>query len=679
MISETASQSSHSAQSNSSSKPELSLERYFSLRRIQSLAVSPCGSWAAAAISRLDEQNKKYISDLWHIPLEANSTLSPRPLTRGDYSDSSPAFRNDGSLAFLSKRPSENGKSDKYNQIWILPKQGEAYPLTNEPLGVSEFQFSKTGERLIVVAPVRLGVPHEQQRERHEDIKEKGPSSLHYTSMPVRFWDHWNPTTSPHIIQYHHDGQGRVDLTPNADNEYRNCDWTLSPDGRLLVIQQFQKPGKKRHEHCLQCFDLEDQTNWEIDRQEDGGYELFTFSPDSQQVAFVRSKFSKEESYQRPIFKHHFGEKATSRLAEQSDIWVQSLLWNQDGKSLLCCIHENGHVPIYALDIESQVLTKQHSAKHEGSHQGIQQIPNSNRIVGIRHTFFHPPEVFTLEPGDDTNASLQTQLSGWTEEEGRALATLESFTVQGANGDPVQSFILFPKNSSETETLPNLQWIHGGPISHWSNNWHWRWNPMLAVAQGYSVTMPNPRGSTGFGQRFIDGIWGNRWGEACYEDLQAVFDEVASRKHIDEHRMVAMGGSFGGYMTNWIGTQTERFRCLVTHASLFALSHFYGTTDLPHFWTAMNGDPLREGVSHDRYSPHLYIEQWKTPTLIIHGDKDYRVSVGESLHLFEALQARGVESELLIFPDENHWIQKPQNALTWYQKIFIFLEKHLSE
>jgi dipeptidyl aminopeptidase/acylaminoacyl peptidase len=224
-----------------------------------------------------------------------------------------------------------------------------------------------------------------------------------------------------------------------------------------------------------------------------------------------------------------------------------------------------------------------------------------------------------------------------------------------------------------------MLWIHGGPIGMDADGWHWRWNPLLAVSEGYAVALPNPRGSTGFGQEFIQGIWGNVWGGQCFEDLMSVTDAIESRKDVDPLRVMAMGGSFGGYMTNWIGTQTARFRCLITHASIFTMAQFVGVTDHPAWWYLEMGgeDPYQDPPHFDRYAPVKHIRNWKTPTLIIHGELDYRCPISEGLYLFEALQYHKVPSELLIFPDENHWILKPKNAVTWYETVFDFASRHM--
>jgi len=240
----------------------------------------------------------------------------------------------------------------------------------------------------------------------------------------------------------------------------------------------------------------------------------------------------------------------------------------------------------------------------------------------------------------------------------------------------VQSFLVRPRGAARA---PLLLWIHGGPVGQNADGWHWRWNPVVMASAGYAVLLPNPRGSTGRGQAFIEGVWNNRWGAACYRDLMAVTDAVAVRPDIDGARMAAMGGSFGGYMTNWIGGHTDRFRCLVTHASVYHFSSFHGTTDEPAFFALeLGGTPYGDREAFERYSPHTGAAAWKSPTLILHGEKDYRCPVSEALLLFEALQMHGVESELLVFPDENHWILKPRNSRQWYATVEAFLSRHLA-
>ena len=297
--------------------------------------------------------------------------------------------------------------------------------------------------------------------------------------------------------------------------------------------------------------------------------------------------------------------------------------------------------------------------------------------TGVLHGMLRAPEAFLL-PFDQT---VPTVLTAITADKGdlSALATVEDLTVDSKDGTSVHYWLLVPKGTERP--AKTLLWIHGGPMGAFNDGWHWRWNVGVPLAQGYAMALPNPRGSTGFGQRFIEEIWGNRYGAECFDDVMAVTDAVAADPRIDGTRMAAMGGSFGGYMTNWIGGNTgTRFRCLVTHASLYDFPRFYGVTDHPGFWSLKMGlAPWDDPEEFSRYSPHTRIRNWKSPTLVIHGERDYRVPVGEGLALFEALQANGVDSELLAYPDENHWILKPRNIAAWYDTFLAFVAKHLGQ
>jgi len=308
-------------------------------------------------------------------------------------------------------------------------------------------------------------------------------------------------------------------------------------------------------------------------------------------------------------------------------------------------------------------------------------LPDGGAVVGLRHRLIHPPEPFRVELAAGAEPALIAQLSGFTAEDGAAVARVESIEVEAADGTRVQSFALFPADHRASDSpLPAMMWIHGGPIHHNCDGWHWRWNALIPVAHGYVLTTPNPAGSTGFGQAMVDRIWQNRWGAECYTDLMRVADWMEAHPEIDADRIGAMGGSFGGYMANWIGGQTDRFRCIVTHASLFALSQFHGPTDVPPWLLLELGcSPYDDPETFDRYSPHKFVKNWKSPTLVTHGERDYRVPISEGLSLFEALQMHGVESELLVFPDENHWVLKPNNIRTWYETWQEFVARYLRE
>jgi dipeptidyl aminopeptidase/acylaminoacyl peptidase len=645
--------------------------RLTQLGRVSGLDLSPDGSWLAVQVARLDRDQKKYVSDLWRVPTGGGAAVQ---LTRGEHSDTSPRFRADGALGFLSDRPFP-GQSEGRRQVWLLPAAGgEPLPLTDEPLGVSDYRFG--AGRLVLLADVLPGVPHDQQRARATELDERGPSGLHYRSMPVRFWDHWLGRAAPHAIACRDDGGGRRDLTPDADREYRPCDldfgWDLSRDGKRLCLQARRDGDDRAPEIALHLFDVDSGQRTELGRETGAIYGSPCFSPDGSQLAATRHRREPKRCGRTSIQLFNLAGGAPRTVAEDWDTVPEIQDWTADGRALLCTSDHLGRKPVYSVDLASGEVTRITSTAAGGSHGSLRV--GDGRAFGVRSTCLQPPEPFAVDLAPEAEPKLLARLSRF--EDGASIATVESFEVAGDGGEPVQSFLLRPVSGPDRP--PVLMWIHGGPIGQNADGWHWRWNPLIPVAAGYAVVLPNPRGSTGRGQAFIEGIWNNEWGSACYRDLMAVADAIEERADVDGKRMGAMGGSFGGYMANWIGGQTDRFRCLITHASIYHFTAFHGATDEPAWFALELGcNPYSDCAAFERHSPHRYIDRWKTPTLILHGEKDYRVPVSEALLLFEALKLHGVDAELVIFPDENHWILRPRNTRQWYEACEAFLARHM--
>ena len=643
------------------------------LGRVSSVAASPCGKWIAAAVQRLDAKNKAgYVSDLWRVPTSPDE--QPTRLTHGEHNDRAPCFRHDGALGFLSSRPAPaDDKDSKRSQVWVLPTTGgEPAVLTDEPLGVSDFKFAARADRLIVLAPVLPDVAHDDQRKTADDRSKHGSSALRYSELPVRFWDHWMPRAASHVIACDAQGDGRRDLTPQALHEYHDHGWDLSRDGRTLAITAMVRLGSDRvpdtYVHAIETATGEIAT---LGGEDNVWCASPRVSPDGREVAVQRSVRSPHEHGDRDLMVYPAGGGPGRVLVGDWDRWPVPALWVDEG--LLCVVDDEGTTPVVCIDPSSgELLCRVTAVAAGGSHTGLAWAPDG--FVGVRSTLRHPPEVFA-SPIAASEPRIVHRLSGFDPSLSDGLRVHQVTTREPGSGVDVQAWVVEP---DDDEVRPGLVWIHGGPVSAWSDTWHWRWNSLIPASWGYRVIMPNPSGSTGFGRDLVEAIWGNAWGGQCYADVMAVTDAFAARPDVDAGRLAAMGGSFGGYMTNWIGANTDRFAALVTHASIYDLSAFHGVTDFPAFWVVEMGgiDPWRDADTFAKYSPREGVANWTSPTLIIHGEKDYRCPVGEGLALFEGLRAHGVEAELLVFPDENHWILKPRNVVAWYQSVRDWLDAH---
>ncbi len=647
------------------------VEDLVGMRRVEAVAAAPDGTWYAVEVHTVDEETARYHPAIWRIG--ADGTASE--LLAGRCAYRRPVFRADGRLGVLTNRPlqateaepDERPGDDARSQVWLLD-DGGLRPLTDEPLGVATFKFARHGDGLFVMTSVLPGVPHDEQRETADDRRKRGPSILRYTRQPVRHWDHWLPEAQHHLVAYDGEGQRRRDLTPNADREHFDASWDVAADGQHVVLTSARDNQFGIEDLRLQVIEVATgASRFVFDVPNQLGV-MPRFSPDGRRIVFSQQLWEAGVATRERLYLVDTDGTGLTEVARSWDRWGHPVGWLSDTRVLVVADDDARH-PMFVLDLDTDTVSR--LPLPEGTGHANALVPGADGFVGIAHGLQRPPEGFRLA-ADGTVQALTSLATGTVDF--AALATVERAFTPGAGGDPVQYFVLFPKGVEGP--LPVLFWIHGGPIGAWNDQWHWRWNPNVMLAQGYAVVLPNPRGSTGFGQAFVDGIWNNAWGGDCYDDVMAVVDAVSSDDRIDADKMIAMGGSFGGYMTNEIGGRSDRFVGLVTHASLWDLTMFGSTTDHAPYWRFQTGvDRYTQPDEVERYSPHRNAASWRTPTLVLHGEKDYRVPVSEALALFDALQHHGVESELAVFPDENHWITKPRNIVAWYEICLEFVNR----
>jgi dipeptidyl aminopeptidase/acylaminoacyl peptidase len=394
------------------------------------------------------------------------------------------------------------------------------------------------------------------------------------------------------------------------------------------------------------------------------------FSPDSASLVCVRetrSTYAEPPDYTLLLVDLPGG--AARELTAGFDRWPSAPQFSADGTAVYFLADDDGRHAIFRAPVTGGAPVR---LTADGAYSDLQVARDGSALYALRSAHDSPPLPVRLDPAAPMQDPAALPSPGALGPMPGALHEVEATAGDGAR---VQSWLVLPDGASAESPAPLVLWIHGGPLMSW-NSWSWRWCPWVLAARGYAVLMPNPALSQGFGLDFVRRGWGE-WGGAPYTDLMAAVDAAGQRPDVDAARTAAMGGSFGGYMANWVATRTDRFRAIVTHASLWDLDSFTGTTDAAYYWEKEWGDPLREPKRYEQNSPHRYADAIRTPMLVVHGDKDYRVPIGEALRLWYDLQKRGIPSKFLYFPDENHWVLTPGNAQVWYETVLAFLAHHL--
>jgi dipeptidyl aminopeptidase/acylaminoacyl peptidase len=669
---------------SSAEGPFARLADFVALPRIAGLALSPDGRRLAVAVQTLDAKRTKWQSAVWEV--DPDGVRPARRLTRSGPGESSPAWAPDGSLLFTSARPdpaaTEPGK-DPEAALWSLPAGGgEARPVLTRRGGIAGFAVAADSGDVVVSAAVMPGAADEAADEaRRTARKDAGVSAILHERYPVRYWDHDLGPATPHLFwaaqlpAEQADGPADAaqlrDLTPDVvPPGSAGEDFAVSPDGRLVVRAEEVPDGPAGQRPRLLL--VETATGATRVLLDDPFAEVGAarFSPDGTRVVCVRQSMS---SYSEPpdysLLLVEVADGTARDLTAGFDRWPSAPQFSADGRHVYFLADDDGRHALFRVPVDGgspERLTR------DGAYSVLQVARDGSALYALRSAYDSPAVPVRLDPAAPDQDPVVLPNPGTID---RLPGTLREVTATAADGTRVQSWLVLPEGATAEHPAPLLLWIHGGPLMSW-NSWSWRWCPWVMAARGYAVLLPNPALSQGFGQDFVRRGWGE-WGGAPYTDLMAAVDAAERLPEIDATRTAAMGGSFGGYMANWVATQTDRFRAIVTHASLWDLDAFMGTTDAAYYWEKEFGDPLREPKRYEQNSPHRYADAIRTPMLVIHGDKDYRVPIGEALRLWYDLQKRGVPSKFLYFPDENHWVLTPGNAQIWYDAVLAFLAEHV--
>ncbi|AJT42369.1 alpha/beta hydrolase family protein [Psychromicrobium lacuslunae] len=662
------------------------LDHYLAIPRLNGLTLSPDGSRLVTTVATLDTKKTGYRNALWEI--DTAGIAPARRLTRSAKGESSAAFTADGGLLFTSSRPDPDADDEQDGSaLWYLPASGgEAELLHQRAGGVNGFSVNTSSETVLVNAAVLPGAADEQSDEElRKARKERKVSAILHSGYPVRFWDHdLGPDQNRLFVLKRRqqdpefpgtkEQQIRSELravTPDIGKGLFEEHVELSPDGSFALVN-VSIPGAKADVRIrVERIQLDTAERTVVAAGSEDCYPG-PISPDGKRAIIIKeSDSTPEQAVTMTLWLLELSSGELTPLAADWDRWGNPAAWLPDNKTLVVTADDNGRSPIFLIDTETNQVRKLTS--DDAAYTDVHVSADGQQVYALRSSYAFPAEVVRVELSDGTVSALRGPV-----ERPELPGKIEEISTTVADGSTVRAWLVLPEEETST-AHPLLLWIHGGPLGSW-NAWTWRWNPMLMAARGYAVLLPDPALSTGYGQDFIQRGWG-RWGAEPFSDLMAITDAAVARADIDAERTAAMGGSFGGYMANWVAGHTDRFKAIVTHASLWELPGFSTSTDMAMYWRReMSAQMAAEN------SPHHAVANIVSPVLVIHGDKDYRVPIGEGLRLwYELLASSGRPADdegntvhrFLYFPDENHWILKPQHARVWYSVVESFLAEHV--
>ena len=650
------------------------------LRRVSDPQVSPDGKLVAFVLRETDMDANRGRTDVWLVPTGGDAPMARR-LTQNPASDSSPRWSPDGRhLYFLSSR---SGSS----QIWRLTLDGgEAQQVTDYPLDVGSFRVSPRGDRLALSLEVfpdcaDLDCTAKRQAQRGK-AKTTGRA---YDELFVRHWDTWRDGTLSNLFTAVIGGDGRAAAPVNVSGRLRanvpskpfggDEEYAFSPDGAQLV---FSARIADRTEPWTTNFDLYEAAvdgslaprNLTADNPAWDTQPVFLANGDLAWLAMERPGFEADR------FHVVLREARSGRVRALTRDWDRSigrLTASYDGRSLLAAADDVGQHALFAIETSAGKVTRL-----VGSGQVTEFAAMPGGAVIAWASLAAPADLFAAagrgEPRRLTrvNADVLGQ---------RTMGEFEQFSFAGWNDEKVHGYVVKPHGFVAGRKYPIAFIVHGGPQVSFANQWSWRWNAQAFAGRGYAVVFIDFHGSPGYGQAFTDSI-SQDWGGKPLVDLQKGLDAaLAKYDWLDGTRACSLGASYGGFMQNWIaGNWSDRFRCIVNHAGIFDQRTMYYTTEELWFTEWENGGPYYKVPEiHEKFNPAAHVTKWRTPMLVTHGALDYRVPYSQGLATFTALQRQGVESRLLFFPDENHWILKPANAVQWHEEVFAWMDRHLGQ
>lgn len=663
-----------SSHAQSTAKHPMTFDDLIKLHRISGATVSRDGKWVAYAVSTPDMEANRNVSNVWIVSTAGGA---PMQVSQGGH-DNSPTWSPDGkTLAFLSAR-------DGTSQVYVLSMDGgEAKKLTKLSTGADLFHWSPDGKAIAFTSAVYPDCSDDACNTKRDEEKEKSKVKARiYDHLLYRHWDHWSEGKRSHLFIVPVDGSAAArDLTPGAnydvppDERSSASDFNFSPDSKEICFAAVT--DKVEAISTNGDLFLVAVTGGEAKRitTQQGFDGNPAYSPDGRYIAYHAQLTPGYESDRWRVMLYDRQSGKSENLSEGFDRSANELAWSPDSKTIYFLTENETLQPIYAMEARAGATPKKllDGFTSEFSFSGDGKV-----LITSRTSLTMPNELF-VSAGDGSGLKQLTRANE------AILANVEmnepeSFWFDGAEGTKVQAMLIRPPQFSASQKYPMLVLLHGGPQTMWSNDWGYRWNAEVFSGAGYVTLMINRRGSTGYGQKFTDEIT-NDWGGKAYEDVMKGIDAaLAKYPFIDKSRLAAAGGSYGGYMADWLATHTGRFKAIISHAGVYDKVSMYATEELWFEEHDFQGTPWTTPENYKKWAPVTYAEnlgKYKTPTLVIAGERDYRVPYTQSLEFFSALQRQGVPSKLVIFPDEGHWVLKPQNAQLWYKTFLGWLAEYV--
>jgi len=688
-------------------KRPMTFEDMMNMKRMGDTAVSPDGKWLAYSVTSVDLAKNKKTAELW---LQAIAGGEPKKIDGTHPGDSGLQFSADGrSVLFLSSRTGAE-------QIWLADfdtasgTSSNMRKLSNLDLGIDNAIWAPNGKSIVftaevfpdcpAIAPHDGGKGAECNSNRDAEAAASPVKAQIFTHLLYRHWDHFTGPKRSHLFLIDVATAEMRDLTPNDPHDVPpfsmsgGCGCAFSPDSKELAFTENLDP-EPATSISAKIFTL-DLTNAAAKpvavSNSNGGNFSPAYSPDGKYLAWRSEERAGYEADKFRLAIFDRAKKTVEFAMPHFDRWVDEFAWTPESDGILFVSGETGEGPVYAFHLGGD-FTKFGDEQIAGEFSDLHPITYGGFLIATRMTVAEPSEVvlfsLTTQHGSGSNEGVNFT---WTKSDilvGQKLthlndallsqldlAKLDPYWFTAADGTKLEGFIVRPPAFDPAKKYPVKFLIHGGPQGNWGDAWSYRWNPELFAANGYVVVMVNMRGSTGYGQAITDGVNGD-WGGKPFSDLMEGLD-AAERKFpfIDKNRECALGASYGGYMANWVLGHTDRFKCIVSHDGMFNPESAFGTTEEDWFniWEFKGhpwdyyGKPDSENPFR-KWAPMMSAKNFKTPTLVIHGQLDYRLDVSEGFQLFDTLQLLKVPSKMLYFPDEGHWVLKPQNSQLWWKTV----------